>query len=49
MSLPHTGETYDCLTMSLSQLFGSGAMVPGTGIMLNNTQQMFDPHPGMPQ
>lgn len=36
------------MTQTLNGLFGCGAMVPGTGIMLNNTQNMFDPHPDMP-
>lgn len=36
------------MTQTINGLFGCGAMVPGTGIMLNNTQNMFDPHPGMP-
>ena len=36
------------MTQTINGLFGCGAMVPGTGIMLNNTQNMFDPHPDMP-
>jgi gamma-glutamyltranspeptidase len=36
------------MTQTINGLFGCGAMVPGTGILLNNTQNMFDPHPGMP-
>ncbi|MDP7261174.1 MAG: gamma-glutamyltransferase [Dehalococcoidia bacterium] len=32
-------------TQTINELFGSKVMVPGTGMLLNNTQQMFDPHP----
>ena len=34
------------LTASLGQLFGSGIVVPGTGITLNNGTMWFDPEPG---
>ncbi len=34
------------LTASLGQLFGSGVVVPGTGITLNNGMMWFDPEPG---
>ena len=34
------------LTASLGQLFGSGVVVPGTGIALNNGMMWFDPEPG---
>lgn len=34
-------------THTLHEPFGSKVMVPGTGIILNNTMQIFDPHPGM--
>lgn len=34
------------LTASLGQLFGSGIVVPGTGITLNNGMMWFDPEPG---
>lgn len=34
------------LTASLGQLFGSGVMVPGTGVTLNNGMMWFDPEPG---
>ena len=33
-------------TQTLEGLFGSKAMVPGTGMLLNNTMGLFDPHPG---
>ncbi|MDP6667110.1 MAG: gamma-glutamyltransferase, partial [Dehalococcoidia bacterium] len=33
-------------TQTIHELFGSKVTVPGTGMLLNNTQQMFDPHPG---
>jgi len=33
-------------TQTINELFGSKVTVPGTGVLLNNTQQMFDPHPG---
>jgi gamma-glutamyltranspeptidase/glutathione hydrolase len=36
------------MTQTINELFGSKVMVPGTGLLLNNTQAMFDPHPGQP-
>lgn len=34
------------LTASLGQLFGSGIVVPGTGVTLNNGMMWYDPEPG---
>jgi gamma-glutamyltranspeptidase/glutathione hydrolase len=36
------------MTQTINNLFGSKATVPGTGILLNNTMGLFDPHPGTP-
>ncbi|MCI0882559.1 MAG: gamma-glutamyltransferase [Chloroflexi bacterium] len=33
-------------TQTINELWGSKVTVPGTGMLLNNTQAMFDPHPG---
>jgi gamma-glutamyltranspeptidase/glutathione hydrolase len=35
-------------THTIHSAFGSKATVPGTGMLLNNTMYIFDPHPGMP-
>lgn len=34
------------LTASLGRIFGSGVVVPGTGVLLNNGMMWFDPEPG---
>lgn len=36
------------LTSTLGDLFGSGVVVPDTGILLNNGTTWFDPRPGRP-
>ncbi|MEZ4735620.1 MAG: gamma-glutamyltransferase [Caldilineaceae bacterium] len=37
-----------CMTQTINDAFGSKAMAPGTGLFLNNTMALFDPHPGRP-
>ena len=34
------------MTQTIHAAFGSKVTVPGTGIILNNTMNIFDPHPG---
>ncbi|HSE05987.1 MAG TPA: gamma-glutamyltransferase [Methylomirabilota bacterium] len=36
------------MTQTINNLFGAKATVPGTGVILNNTMALFDPHPGTP-
>jgi gamma-glutamyltranspeptidase/glutathione hydrolase len=34
------------MTQTIHEAFGSKVTVPGTGMILNNTMYIFDPHPG---
>jgi gamma-glutamyltranspeptidase/glutathione hydrolase len=34
------------MTQTLNNAFGAQVMAPGTGLLLNNTMALFDPHPG---
>jgi gamma-glutamyltranspeptidase/glutathione hydrolase len=34
------------MTQTINNAFGAKVMAPGTGILLNNTMALFDPHPG---
>jgi gamma-glutamyltranspeptidase/glutathione hydrolase len=36
------------MTQTINNAFGAKVMAPGTGILLNNTMALFDPHPGQP-
>ena len=36
------------LTYTLLNRFGSGVVLPGTGILMNNAVSYFDPRPGFP-
>lgn len=36
------------MTQTLHEVFGAKVTVPGTGIVLNNTMYIFDPHPERP-
>ncbi|MEJ2130630.1 MAG: gamma-glutamyltransferase [Gammaproteobacteria bacterium] len=33
-------------TQTIHGVFGSKATIPGTGVLMNNTMNIFDPHPG---
>ncbi|MGE3538710.1 MAG: gamma-glutamyltransferase [Candidatus Tectimicrobiota bacterium] len=36
------------MTQTIHEVFGAKVTVPGTGIVLNNTMYIFDPHPNRP-
>jgi gamma-glutamyltranspeptidase/glutathione hydrolase len=36
------------MTQTIHETFGSKVTTPGTGMLLNNTMYLFDPHPGQP-
>lgn len=36
------------ITQTINELFGSKVMASGTGLLLNNNMERFDPHPGQP-
>jgi gamma-glutamyltranspeptidase/glutathione hydrolase len=36
------------MTQTINDIFGGKAIVPGTGLFINDTMALFDPHPGRP-
>jgi gamma-glutamyltranspeptidase/glutathione hydrolase len=46
LSVVDAEGTMVSLTQTLTELFGAGTVVPGTGIVLNDTMSLFDPRPG---
>ena len=47
MAAADTDGNIIAATHTIHSPFGSKATVPGTGMVLNNTMNIFDPHPGM--
>jgi gamma-glutamyltranspeptidase/glutathione hydrolase len=48
MSAVDTEGNMAALTYTLLNRFGSGVVLPGTGILMNNAVSYFDPRPGLP-
>jgi gamma-glutamyltranspeptidase/glutathione hydrolase len=46
LSIVDKAGTMVSLTQTLTLLFGSGMIVPGTGVLLNDSMSLFDPQPG---
>jgi gamma-glutamyltranspeptidase/glutathione hydrolase len=46
LSIVDEAGTMVSLTQTLTLLFGSGIMVPDTGVLLNDSMSLFDPRPG---
>jgi gamma-glutamyltranspeptidase/glutathione hydrolase len=47
LSVVDQDGTMVSLTQTLTLLFGSGVTVPGTGVLLNDSMNLFDPRPGL--
>jgi len=48
LSVVDADGTMVSLTQTLTLLFGSAVTVPGTGVLLNDSMNLFDPRPGLP-
>ena len=46
LSVVDGAGTMVSITQTLTLLFGAGVVVPGTGVILNDTMSLFDPRPG---
>jgi len=46
LSIVDRAGTMVSLTQTLTLLFGSGMIVPGPGVLLNDSMSLFDPQPG---